>query len=401
MFRRYWSAHVVSLTGEQITLLALPLLAVLTVGAGPAEMGYLTAASLLPTLFFSLVAGAWVDRRPIKRRVMIVTDLGRAALLVIVPVLAFAGVLELWHLYVIAFVTGTLTVFFDVANSSLFASVVRREDYIRANSLVNGARAAASVAGPSAGGLLVQILTAPVALIADALSYVGSALLLARIRPDERAAVAEAEDQSILGGLRYIARSVVLRSLLAGVTVLNLFNYIFSALFILYATTELGLSPGQLGVLLGLASVGTLIGAAITGPLTTRFGVGPVAVAGYILFPLPLVLVPLAAGGEPVIMAMLFAAEFLSGVGVMLLDIAVNSLQTAAAPLSRLSLISGARRTINYGIRPIGAVLGGILGETIGVRPALWIATVGAVTGVLFVLNSPIPRMRDLPEQQE
>ncbi|WP_085066701.1 MFS transporter [Catenuloplanes japonicus] len=402
MFRHYWSAHAVSLVGEEITLIALPLLAVLTVGAGPAEMGYLTAASLIPHLLFSLFAGAWVDRRAIKRHIMIVADLGRATLLAAVPVLAIAGALELWHLYVIAFAAGTLTVFFDVANSSLFASVVRREDYIAANSLVNGARAMAFVAGPSAGGLLVQVLTAPFALIADAVSYLTSALLLSRIRPDEGAAVPHAEERTgVASGLVYIARSAILRPILLGVTVLNLFNYVFHALFILYATTALGLSPGGLGLLIGLASTGGLLGAAVTGWLTRRFGVGPVAVAGYVLFPLPLVLIPLASGGQPVIVTLVFVAEFLSGFGVMLLDIAVGSLQTAATSQRRLSLVSGARRTVNYGVRPIGALLGGLLGETIGVRPTLWIATVGAVLGALFVIFSPIPGIRELPDQPD
>ncbi|MDP9796350.1 MFS family permease [Catenuloplanes nepalensis] len=405
VFRTYWSAHVVSLVGEQISYIALPLLAVLTVGAGPAEMGYLTAAALIPNLLFSLAAGAWVDRRPIKRHIMIVADLARAGLLLIVPVLAFAGILELWHLYVIAFLTGTLTLFFEVANQSLFASVVRRDDYIGANSLLNGARAMSYVAGPSAGGLLVQAITAPFALIADAVSYLGSAFLLLRIRPDESAAVSTPDSGSgkggVLGGLRFIARSAVLRSLLLGVTVLNLFNYVFHALFILYVTTTLGLSPGQLGVLIGAASVGGLLGAAVTGPLTRRFGVGPVAIAGFVLFPLPLVLVPLATGGEPVVMAMIFAAEFLSSIGLMMLDIAVGSLQTAATPLTRLSLVSGAKRTVNYGVRPLGALLGGFLGETIGVHPTIWIASVGAVTGTLFVLFSPIPHLRELPDQPE
>jgi predicted MFS family arabinose efflux permease len=280
--------------------------------------------------------------------------------------------------------------------------VVRREDYIAANSLVNGARAMAFVAGPSVGGVLVQVITAPFALVADALSYLGSALLLSRIRPDESAAMAtDTERTGLVSGLVFVVRSAILRSLLLGVTVLNLFNYVFHALFILYATTTLGLSPGQLGVLIGLASVGGLIGAAITGRLTRRFGVGPVAIAGYVLFPLPLVLIPLASGGEPTIMAMLFAAEFLSAVGVMMLDIAVGSLQTAVTPHHRLSLVSGARRTVNYGVRPVGALLGGLLGETIGVRPTLWIATVGAVSGVLFVLFSPIPRIHDLPAQPD
>jgi MFS family permease len=401
VFRHYWSAHVVSLVGDQISLIALPLIAVLTIGAGPAEMGYLTAAALVPNLFFSLLAGAWVDRRAVKRKVMIVADLGRAVLLAVVPVLAFAGVLRLWQLCALSFAIGTLTVFYEVADGSLFASVVRRPDYIAANSLTNGARAMSFMAGPSIGGILVQVLTAPFALVADVLSYVGSALLLLRISPPENPGSTSAGGGTHLGsGLAFIARSAVLRQLLLGVTVINLFNYIFDALLILYVTTRLHISPGMLGTLLGIASIGGLAGAAVTGPLTRRFGIGPVVVLGYVAFPLPLVLVPLADGSRPVVMGMLLAAEFFCSLGVMILDIAVGSLQTAATPLSRLSLVKGAHRTVNYGVRPIGALLGGALGELIGVHAALWIGAVGAVTGVLFVLASPVPRMRELPGPQ-
>ncbi|GAA3349310.1 MFS transporter [Amorphoplanes nipponensis] len=399
VFRHYWSAHVVSLVGDQVSLIALPLLAVLTIGAGAAEMGYLTAAALLPNLFFPLLAGAWVDRRAGQRKIMIGADLGRAALLAVVPVLALAGVLQLWHLCVLSFAIGTLTVCYEVADGSLFAAVVRRPDYIVANSLTNGARALSFVAGPSLGGVLVQVLTAPFALVADVLSYLGSALLLTRIAPPEHAGAAPAEGGLRIGsGLRFIARSAVLRQLLLGVTVINLFNYVFHALVILYVTAELGISPGMLGALIGIASIGGLLGAAVTGPLTRRFGIGPVVVAGYVAFPLPLVLIPLADGPRPVVIGMLLAAEFLSALGVMILDIGVGSLQTAATPVSRLALVKGAQRTVNYGARPIGALLGGVLGELIGVHAALWIGAVGAVTGVLFVVFSPVPRMRELPD---
>ncbi len=398
VFRHYWSAHVVSMVGDQISLIAIPLLAVLTIGAGAAEMGYLTAAALLPNLFLSLLAGAWVDRQGHKRKVMIGADLGRAALLAVVPVLAVAGVLDLWHLCVLSFAVGTLTVFYEVADGSLFASVVRRPDYIAANSLTNGARAMSFVAGPGVGGVLVQVLTAPFALVADVLSYLGSALLLTRIAPPENAGSrSEGGGLQIGSGLAFIVRSAVLRQLLLGLTVINLFNYVFHALLILYVTTVLGISPGMLGALIGIASIGGLVGAAVTGRLTRRFGIGPVVVLGYVAFPLPLILIPLADGPQPVVIGMLLAAEFLSSLGVMILDIGVGSLQTAATPVSRLSLVKGAQRTVNYGVRPVGALLGGVLGELIGVHLALWIGAVGAVAGVLFVVFSPVPRMRELP----
>jgi MFS family permease len=389
----------VSLFGDQVTGLAVPLLAVLAIGAGPAEMGYLTAAALLPNLFFSLPLGAWVDRRPHKRGLMIGADLGRAALLLLVPLLWWADALTLPLLYAVAFLVGTLSVIFEVAHSSLFAALVRRPDYVSANSLVNGSRAMSYVAGPSVGGLLVQLFTAPFALLADVVTYVASALFLTRMSVTEHPAATDAGDRGMAAGMRFVLRSAVLRTILFGTSTLNLFNYIFAALFVLYVTTRLGVSPATLGVVVGAGAVGGLLGAAVTGPISRRVGIGRALTLGLVLFPAPLLLVPLAGGPKPVVLSMLFAAEFLSALGVMVLDITAGSLQTAATPPTKLAVVSGFNRTVNYGVRPIGAVIGGWLGAAIGVRPALWIAAVGGLLGVLWVVFSPLWSMRELPEE--
>ncbi|MGS2615627.1 MFS transporter [Micromonospora sp. LZ34] len=399
-FRRYWSAQTVSYFGDEISTLALPLLAVLGTGAGPAEMGYLTAAALAPNLLFSLLAGAWVDRYPHKRRLMILTDLGRALLLTAVPVAYLLDWLALPQLYVVAFAVGTLAVLFEVARGPLFVSLVERRDYVDANTLINGSRAMSLVAGPSIGGLLVQVLTAPIALLADALSYVVSAYFLTRIRPTEPAP-ARGDGLGIGAGMGFLARTPMMRAILLGTTTVNLFNFMFAALFVLYATQHLHLSPGMLGAVLGAGAVGALFGAAVTGRLTRRFGIGPTLVASFVLFPAPLLLIPLAGGPTPVVLGMLFAAEFLAAVGVMVLDIVGSSVQTAIIPEPLLARVTGARRTVNYGIRPIGALLGGALGATLGVREALWIATAGALTGVLWVLFSPVRQLRDLPDRAD
>lgn len=399
-FRRYWSAQTVSYFGDEISTLALPLLAVLGTGAGPAEMGYLTAAALAPNLLFSLLAGAWVDRYPHKRRLMILTDLGRALLLTAVPVAYLLDWLALPQLYVVAFAVGTLAVLFEVARGPLFVSLVQRRDYVDANTLINGSRAMSLVAGPSIGGLLVQVLTAPIALLADALSYVVSAYFLTRIRPTEPAP-ARGGGLGIGAGLGFLARTPMMRAILLGTTTVNLFNFMFAALFVLYATRELGLAPGMLGAVLGAGAVGALFGAAVTGRLTRRFGIGPTLVASFVLFPAPLLLIPLAGGPTPVVLGMLFAAEFLAAVGVMVLDIVGSSVQTALIPEPLLARVTGARRTVNYGIRPIGALLGGALGAALGVREELLIATVGALAGVLWVLFSPVRQLRDLPDRAD
>jgi MFS family permease len=399
-FRRFFTGQAVSLVGDQITLIALPLVGVLVLHAGAAQMGYLTTAALVPNLLFSLHAGVWVDRRGRRRQVMLATDLARAALLGSIPVAYALDLLTIEQLYVVGFLQGALSVFFFVAYSTLFVSLVPRERYVEANSLLHGSRALSFVAGPSFGGLLVQILSAPAALVADAISFLASAFSLSRISPAEPPTEA-AERGHVQAGLRYIRRSpVVLASLLATATI-NLFNFVFWALFILYATRSLHVRPGALGLVLGAASVGGVIGSLVTGRIGRRIGIGPAFVLGCVLFPVPLVLVPLANGPRWVVLGCLFLAEFFSGLGVMILDIAGGSIKAALVPDRLRARVSGAYMLVNYGVRPVGAFAGGLLGSTIGLRPTLWIASVGAIAGVLWLLPSPIMRMRELPECDE
>lgn len=399
-FRRYWTGQTVSLFGDQVTFLAVPLAAVLVLHVDAAEMGWLSMAGLLPALLFSLTAGAWVDRRGRRRQVMIAADLGRAALMASLPLAYALGHLSLPQMYAVVFLVGTLSVVFDVCNAALFVSLVEPEEYVQGSTLVNGSRAFSFVAGPSVGGLLVQVLAAPLALFVDALSYVCSAGLLARIAPVEPPPAAPRKGH-FSAGLRFIARSRAMRALVAGAATVNFFNFVFHALMVLYAVDQLGLSAGTLGVVLGAGAVGGLLGAFVTGRVVRRIGIGPTVLLGFVGFPAPLVLVPLAGGPRLLVLAALFGAEFLSGVGLMLLDIGSGSFQAALVPDALRSRVSGAFRMVNYGVRPLGALAGGLLGSTLGLRPTLWVATVGGVLGALWLLPSPIPRMRALPEKAE
>ncbi|HEX2304448.1 MAG TPA: MFS transporter [Gaiella sp.] len=399
VFRSYWGAHTVSLLGDQISLLALPLVAVLALDASAAQMGYLTALALAPNLLLALHAGAWVDRRGQRRRTMIAADVVRAGLIATVPVAYVFDELRLEQLYVVAFLVGAMTVLFGVANASLFQTIVPREQFVEASSLLNGSRAFSFVAGPTVAGFLVQALTAPGALLVDAFSFLGSGALLRRIDPEEPAP--DDERQGVMVGLRWIGRSAVVRATLAATATINFFNFVFFALFVLYATRTLGVSPGTLGLVLGAGAVGSLVGSVVAGPVSRRIGVGPMLVLGCVVFPLPLLLVPLARGSDSVILACLFLAEFGSGLGVMLLDISAGSIFAAVIPPRLRSRVSGAYTFVNYGIRVLGSLAGGFLGATLGLRPALWIGTAGALLGVLFLLPSPVLRMRELPEPHE
>jgi MFS family permease len=400
-FRKFWLGQTISLFGDQITLIALPLAAVFVLDAGAAQMGYLGAAMLMPYLLFSLPAGVWLERVAGRRRVMILCDLGRAALLVSIPLAYAFDSLTFAQLYAVAFGAGTLAVLFDISYSTLYVAVVAREGYIEANSLLHGSRSFSYIAGPSVGGTLVQILSAPTALLADAASFLGSAAFLGRLKvpePPLEPRTTRARDE-VKEGLGFLFRNSILRPALCGTATLNFFNYAFWALFLLYATSELGIRAGTLGLVLGVGAFGGLTGAVVAGRVGRRIGIGPAFILGMLLFPAPLLLIPAAGGPMWLVLGMLFVAEFLSGLGVMILDINASAFITALTPDRLRSRSTGAFQFVNYGIRPLGSLAGGALGAALGLRPALWFSSIAALAGVLWLLPSPIPGLRELPEE--
>jgi len=397
-----WAGQTVSVFGDQITILALPLAAVLTLDASAFQMGLLATLAWLPHLLFSLHAGVWIDHRGRRRATMIAADIGRALVLASVPVAYFLDALTMPHLYAVAFLHGSLSVFFDLSWSTIFVSVVPREDFVDANSKLFQTRSLSSVAGPSIAGGLVQVLGAPVALAADAVSFLGSAAILARmhvVEPEPDRDPSERLRTRLASGIRFIFRSDILRASLLSFSTINFFNLMFSALFVLYATEELEVKPGELGLILGSAAVGGLIGAVAAPRLSRAIGVGPSLMVGTVLFPLPLMLVPAAGGSHRLVLAFLFLAEFGAALGVMILDVNGNSINAALSPDRLRARIGGAHRVVNYGVRPIGSLLAGVLGEAIGLRSTLWIAAGGATLAILWLIPSPVPALRELPEQ--
>ena len=396
-FRRYFVGQLVSLLGDQVTTIALPLTAVLALHASPGQMGALLTVSLVPNLLFSLHAGVWVDRSGQRRRVMLVSDVLRGLLTGTIPLAYALGQLSWPLLYIVSFLIGTVTVFFYVAYGGFFQAVVPRKDYVEANSLIHGSRAFSFVAGNSLGGILVQIFRGPYALGLDAITFIWSAFFLGRIDVEEPPG-SDPEAGGLLAGMRWIRDNAIIRAELLGVATLNLFNFMFSTLIILYATRSLDVSPASLGIVFGAASVGTLSGSFVTGRIARRIGVGPTFIAGCFLFPAPLVLMPLAGGPHWLVIALLFVAEFTSGVGLMLLDIMAGTISAATVPAQLRSRVSGAFMVVNYGVRPLGTTLGGVLGSVLGVRPTLFIGAVGALLGLAWLLPSPIPRLKELDE---
>jgi predicted MFS family arabinose efflux permease len=397
-FRDFWVGQTVSLFGDQVSLLAIPLLAALELHAGAAQMGLLTAAALAPNLLFSIHLGAWVDRRPRRRQLLIGADVGRAVLLLTIPFAWLLGVLSLAQLYLVAFAAGSLGVVFNVAYDIVFVALLERRNYIEGSSLINGSRAASAIAGNGVAGLLVQALTAPVALLLDALSYLGSALFIRRAGAVETVPARAEESGSLAAGARFIGRTPLIRASLLASATLNLFNTGFYALLVLYATQNLGMGAGEIGIALAIGGIGSLIGAMVVRRLSRRVGLGRALVFGFVLTPAPLLLVPLAAGTESPA-ALVAVAEFFNGMGVMVLDVGLGSLYAALLPDQLRARVSGAFLLVNYGVRPIGALAGGLLAAVVGLHTTIWVTAIGAMAGVFWLLPSPMPRLRELPPQ--
>jgi MFS family permease len=403
-FRNFWIGQTISVFGDQITYLALPIVAVLVLKADPAQMGLLTAMSLIPALLFSLPAGVWLDRVERRRRLMILADIGRAAAIGVVPLAFLANALTMNLLFVVAFVVGTISVVFMLAWMTMFASVARREQYVEANALLNGSRSVSAVGGPAIGGVLIQLLGAPIALAADAISFLASAFFLSRIRTPDSTVEREPGTirEQLASGMSFIVRDPIIRPSIFGVATMNLFNFAFQGLFILFATRNLGVEPGVLGLALGLGAIGGVVGAIGAARLGRRIGIGGAFVLGMIVFPASAILIPLADGlPYPVILGILFVAEFLGGLGVMILDINGGSMLLARTPGRIRGRAGGAFTFVNVGVRPIGAILGGVLGAAIGVRETLLIVTVAQLSGLLWLVGSPVLRLKDLPESPE
>jgi MFS family permease len=396
-FRTFWSAQTVSEFGDRITELALPLIAVLLLDASPSQVGFLTAAVWLPNIA-SLFIGTWVDHRPDKRRLMIAADLARTVLLLTLPAAYWLDMLTLGHLYAIAILAGTADVVFGTSYASFFVRLVSRDQFIEANSKLSATRSISFMGGPAVAGALVQWLTAPVAIVVDALSFAFSAIQISRLTttPTE---VDDAQEPLLTrarAGMRYLLKHPYLRRSLACATTLNFFNLISMALLVLFASRNLGLSAGTIGLAFGIGASGGLLGAVAAAPLSRMFGAGRVIAAGAAIFPGSIAIAALADGPVWVRAAALAAAEFVGAFAVMCFDVPLNSLQAAVTHDHMRSRVTGAFSSINYGVRPLGAVVGGFLGTWIGVRETLLVSAVGGLLSVLWLIRSPIIRTRDL-----
>jgi MFS family permease len=399
-FLRLWSAETISQFGSQVTLLALPFVAVLVLDATTFEVALLSTLEFLPFILVSLPAGVWVDRLP-RRPVLIIGDIGRAALLASVPIAYALDGLMLEQLYVVGFATGVFTVFFDVAYQAYLPSLVEREQLVEGNSKLEVSRAGAQIGGPAVGGGLIEALTAPVAVVVDALSFLGSALFLFRIRKGEEIQRSDEARPSmrkeLSEGLRYVLGHPLLRPIAICTGSSNFFGNVAFAIFIVFAVRELGLTAGVIGLVFAIGNVGWLAAAVLAGRIAGRFGVGRTIVGSGFLFGPALLLVPLAPEGNAAI-PFLVASGVVSGFGVVLYNIQQVSLRQAITPERIQGRMNAVMRFLVWGTIPLGGLTGGALASWIGLRETLWVAAIAGTFTVLPVLLSPVRSLKRIPE---
>jgi len=396
-FLKLWAGSSISMFGSQITVLALPLTAVLLFQAGPAETGVLTAAGVAPMLLFGLPAGAWVDRLP-RRPVRIAADLASALVIAAVPLAALLGILQLRQLYVAAFLAGTCAVWTRLSVSAMLPSLVGRRNLLEANSKTMVSFSVAQVSGTRLAGILVQAFSAPVALLADAASFVVSAACVWWVRLEEprpRGRQRQAIWRDVTEGVRWLWGEPILFRLTLAVGLANLAWYGVLAVIVVYATSELQVPPALLGLTLGAIGPASLVGALVAGHVARRIGLGRTLVlslSGEALSRLILVL----AAGTPEIAALCIAlSQALFGFIAPLWDVNANSLRQSATPERLLGRVSAATMMVSVGMAPVGALLAGWIGEVAGPRTALIGTTIVTLIALMVLVRSPVPGVRD------
>lgn len=395
-----WGGQTVSEIGSQVTVLAVPLVAVLVLKASTIQVGLLTAAEVSGYLLVSLPAGAVVDRVA-KRRLMIWCDAARLMVVGSVPVAAALGVLSLGQLYAVALISGVFGVFFSVAYPSYLPTLLTRDQLVDGNGKLGTTQSFAQVAGPGLGAALVGAFGAASALVADAASYAVSAAGLLAIHTPEPHPARPASDErprmrtEIREGLAYVVREPILIKAVAWSGSANFFVVMVEALGPLFLVRTLHVRPGYVGVLLALGAVGGVVGGLSAAALSRRLGSARVSWLSMTVFSLPGLLIPAA---EPGWRVLLFAVGWMSWTfSSTVCAIALLSYRQAATPAYLLGRVNAAARWVNWGTLPLGGLAGGVLGSVLGVRTTLWIAAVGGCSAGLWLFFSPLRGLRDIP----
>ena len=391
-FRRLFFGESVSYFGAQVSLIVLPLLAAFTLHASAFEMGILGALQFAPYFFLSPIAGVVADRHGL-RRIGVMANAGRAILLGSVTLLAVEGLMSIDALYAVTLGVSCLGVFFEAAFWPFVHTVVEENDLVDANSKLISTQSAASVMGPGVGGFLVSLLTAPLAVLINVVSYAFSAYQMRRITVKEGRRT-ENEGPSARGelaeGFRIVLRNRILLSLLGEATTYNVFYQMILAAFFLYAGLQLGFSYSTIGIIFSIGGVGSLLGSFLVPKLVTRVRTGRLLLVGMFVGNSAWLLFALVRGPTQLAFPMISVLLLLDGVGSGLANVLTISIRQSTIPREMLARGMASYRTFSYGVVPLGALCGGFLGSTIGLWETLVVGAVGVFASSFWVLFSPV-----------
>ena len=391
-FLKLWAGSTVSLFGSQITFLAIPFTAILILHVSATQMSFLVLAEFLPSLLIGLFAGVWIDRWP-RRLLLIVADIGRALLLGSIPLMVFLGLLRIEYLYAIAFLVGALTLFFNVAYGAFLPSLVERKQLIDGNSKLESSNLLAQIAGPAFAGWLIQLITAPVAILVDALSFLVSAFSLCIIRTQESRPERREQPhfwRDLGEGLRILMQDPLLRPIAACDATLNFFGGIMDVVRVLYIVQVLHLGAFFFGVMFSIASTSALVGSLFNSWITRKLGLGRTILLSAFTLALGWLLIPLAAGPPAVTIAIIVVGSLLFGLSNTLFNVNTQSLRQQITPNELLGRVGSCMQFIGEGTLPLGALIGGVLGQALGLRTTFIIACCGLFLAFLWTLFSPV-----------
>lgn len=399
-FVRVWTALTISIFGSLITRIALPLVAILTLGAGAIEVAILRGVELGSLMLVGLVAGAWVDRLR-RRPVLIWTDLGRAVLLASIPVAFVLGVLTFWQLLIVAALSAVLTAFFDAADNAYLPTIVERDQLVPANSAIAASGSAAEFAGFGISGVLVQILGGPITMLIDAVTYLVSAFLLLTIRKEEAPPPPVADREPVLDeirhGLRLVRHDPILRAFANAQMLLAALWGIFGATWTLFVIQELGLGPAAIGLIAGIGGASSFLGAIIAARTTDRYGVGRIAVMAMLMCALGNLFIPLAPAGLPLVaLACLILQQLIADSAMTVYDITEVSVRQSIVPDRELGRVSATFGVVATAAQLAATIGGGILAEVIGLRATAFLAPVGALIAAWVLWRSPVRHIREV-----
>lgn len=399
-FITFWAGQTISLFGTHISYLAIPLVAATRLHASPVQMGIMQMAQFLPFLLFGLPAGVFVDRLP-RKLVLIAADFGRAAVFVVIPLAAYQGWLDMQVLYIVVFVVGIFNLLFEAAYAAFLPKIVARDQLSDSNSKLHASAAAAEIAGPGLGGWLVQVATAAFAIIADAVSFVLSGLLLMFVQVEEQSSTVDLKRSSVLGdmvgGLKALFENIYIRPMVFCSATANIFISMFHAVYVLYLTRELNFSAAQIGAMFMLGSMGGLLGALYVGPLTRWMGVGRAILSECIIVGLAATAIPFVSLLGAKVFLLITSMHALWGFGFPLYIVNSAGLRQLTTPEHLLGRVTASSRFISWGAAGIGYLVGGMVAEYIGLLSTLIVAGLGLSSASLWVIFSPVVSLKEIP----